>query len=59
VRGVLAPLLAFHLLAGLSFPVLGWIAVGLILISISFLLPEIKFGKRARQAAVLVEEVSD
>src|SRR6185295_19126359 len=59
VRGMLAPLVAFHLLSGLSFQILGWIAVGLILIAISFLVPEIQFGKSARKATALVEEVSD
>ena len=59
VRGVVAPLVAFHLVSGLSLQLVGWIAVGLILIAISFLIPEIKFGKEARKAAALVEEVSE
>ena len=59
VRGVVAPFVAFHLVSGLSFQLIGWIAVGLILIAISFLIPEIKFGKEARKAAALVEEVSE
>ncbi len=59
VRGVFAPMAAFYLVSRLPFPVLGWISVGLILIGSSFLLPEIKFGKSARPAAALTEEVSD
>jgi MFS family permease len=59
VRGVIAPFIAFQLVSGLSLQLIGWIAVGLILISISFLIPEIRFGKDARKAAALVEEVSE
>ncbi len=59
VRGVVAPFIAFQLVSGLSLQLIGWIAAGLILIAISFLIPEIKFGKDARKAAALVEEVSE
>ena len=59
VRGVVAPLLAFYLVASLQPNVLGWVSVGLILIACCFLLPEIKFGKTARPAAALIEEVSE
>ena len=59
VRGVIAPLAAFYLVAALPLNVLGWISVGLILIGSSFLVPEIKFGKSARPAAALVGEVSE
>ncbi|MBI3850627.1 MAG: MFS transporter [Verrucomicrobia bacterium] len=59
VRGVLAPLVAFQLVSGVSMQVLGWISAGLIVAGTSMLIPEIKFGKGARQAAALVEEVSE
>jgi MFS family permease len=59
LRGVVAPLLAFHLVSRMEPQVLGWISAGLTLIASSFLVPEIKFGKTARPAAALVEEVSD
>jgi hypothetical protein len=59
VRGVVAPVIAFQLVAGLSLNVMGWVSAGLILIATSFLIPEIKFGKGARRAAALVEEVSE
>jgi MFS family permease len=59
VRGVLAPLAAFYLVAGLPLNVMGWISVALIVIGSAFLVPEIKFGKTARPAAALVEEISD
>jgi MFS family permease len=59
LRGVLAPLVAFYLVSGMQPQVLGWISAVLILIGSSFLVPEIKFGKGARPAAALVEEVSD
>ncbi len=59
VRGLLAPLVAFHVLAVLSIEKLGLISVGLIVLSSVLLLPEIKFGKAAHPAGVLVEEVSE
>jgi MFS family permease len=59
VRGVIAPLVAFYLVSVVSLQTMGWISVVLILIASSFLLPEIKFGKNARPAAALVEEISD
>jgi MFS family permease len=59
VRGVVAPLVAFQLVSGLSLNVMGWVSAGLILVGTSFLIPEIKFGKGARRATALVEEVSE
>jgi len=59
VRGVLAPLVAFHLVSTLSMGTLGWISAGLILLATLLLAPEIKFGRRARPGAALVEEVSE
>ena len=59
VRGVIAPLVAFHLIAGLPLHLVGWICAGLILIGTALLVPEIKAGKGARRAAALVEEVSE
>ena len=59
VRGAAAPLVAFHLVTGVPLNVMGWLTAGLILIGTSFLVPEIKFGRGARPAAALVEEVSE
>jgi hypothetical protein len=59
VRGVIAPLVAFHATRALEIHALGWIATGLIVLSSLMLLPEVKFGKAARRADALVEEVSD
>lgn len=59
VRGFLAPVTAFYVVAGLPLYALGWISVGLIAIGSGFLVPEIKFGRGQRPGAVLVEEVSD
>ena len=59
VRGVVAPVVAFYLVAGLPLNVLGWISVGLIAVGSAVLVPEIKFGKGARRGATLVEEVSE
>lgn len=61
VRGVLAPLVAFHLLAHWSPQAISWLGAGMILLATLVLLPELKSGRhppRAR-AAALTEEVSD
>jgi MFS family permease len=59
VRGVLAPLVAFHLAAQVSLTLLAMISMGLILLAAAMLIPEIRFGRKARPASALVEEVSD
>ncbi len=59
VRGVLAPLAAFHAIRSMEVHMLGWIATGLILASSLLLVPELKFGRLGRKAKVLVEEVSE
>jgi len=58
LRGVLAPLVAFHASQALALHTLGWVATGLIVISSLLLVPEIKFGHLARRAKALVEEVT-
>ena len=59
VRGVLAPLIAFYLIADIPLHFAGWIFAGLILIGTALLIPEIKAGKFARRGSALTEEVSD
>jgi MFS family permease len=59
IRGIAAPMVAFHLASRVSFGTLGWISASLIFCAILLLLPEIKFGRKARRASALVEEVSD
>jgi MFS family permease len=59
VRGLAAPLAAFYLVSRLQPQLLGWMSIGLIVIACLFLVPEIKFGKTARPAAALVEEVPE
>jgi MFS family permease len=59
VRGIVAPLVAFHLANRVSIQVLGWISVALIIASVLMLFPEVKFGRFARKADALVEEVSE
>jgi MFS family permease len=59
VRGILAPLTAFHVVKKLPIEALGWISIGLILASCALLLPEIRFGRFGRKADALVEEVSE
>ena len=59
VRGVLAPMVAFHVVNVLTVGTLGWISGGLILLASLLLLPEIKHGRGRRPASALVEEVSE
>src|SRR6266536_2294352 len=59
MRGVLAPLLAFHLVSVLGVETLGWASVALIVLASLLLVPEFKFGRRARPSAALIEEVSE
>jgi hypothetical protein len=59
VRGLLAPLVAFHAIRELQMTSLGWIAAGLIFLASLLLLPEIRWGKGARRGEALVEEISE
>lgn len=59
VRGVAAPLCAFHLVAILEIRTLGWISAGLIAVASLLLLPETKHGSGRRHVAALVEDVSE
>lgn len=59
VRGVLAPITAFHAIQALEIHTLGWIATALILSSCALLVPELKWGRAGRKADALVEEISE
>lgn len=59
VRGVLAPLLAFSIASPQNLSWLAAFCMGLIILASLLLLPEIKSDRARRQAAALVEEVSD
>lgn len=59
LRGFLAPVAAFQLAGVLTLPTLGWLSAAMIGASCVVLLRELPFGRRARRAAPLVEEVSD
>jgi len=59
VRGVLAPAVAFFTVQRLSMGVMAAISAALIVAASLLLVPEIKFGRRARKATALVEEVSE
>lgn len=59
VRGVMAPAVAFFVVQRLSMGVMAAFSAALIVVASLLLLPEIKFGKRARKGAALVEEISD
>lgn len=59
LRGVIAPLVAFHMVTKFSLTAMGWASAIMITISAAMLLPEVKFGRRARSEAPLVEEISE
>lgn len=59
VRGVLAPVAAFSLVAEFSMQTLAYICAGLIIAASLLLVPEIPIGRRARRGAALVEEISE
>ncbi len=59
LRGVVAPVVAFQLITHWTVAQISWVSVGLILAGTALLIPELKFGKRARHAKALVEEVSE
>jgi uncharacterized membrane protein len=59
VRGVLAPLTAFHLVSHFSMITVGCLSAGLIGVATLLLLPEVKLGRGVRPAAALVEEITE
>lgn len=59
LRGVVAPLLAFWLVSPKSLWLLTMLSVALIIAATALLFPEIKWGRKAKLSAVLVEELSD
>ncbi len=59
VRGVVAPMAAFLLVQRFSLGLLAGFSALLILVATLLLVPEIKFGRRARKGVALVEEISE
>ncbi|MFO1498881.1 MAG: hypothetical protein U1G07_10900 [Verrucomicrobiota bacterium] len=59
VRGVMAPIVAFHAIQTLEIHYLGWIAAVLIFLSCLLLVPELKAGRTARRAKPAIEELSE
>jgi MFS family permease len=59
VRGVAAPAVAFFAVAHVSPGILATVSCGLILAASALLIPEIKSARKSRQAAALVEEISE
>ena len=59
VRGVLAPAVAFFSVQRFSLGLMAGVSAALIVGASILLLPEIKFGRRARPATALVEEISE
>ena len=56
VRGVAAPLIAFHLTRTYSVGVVSGVCIGMIMVANLWLFPEIRHGKNMRRGAALVEE---
>jgi MFS family permease len=59
LRGVIAPVVAFQLIAHWPVAAISWLGAGMIVAATLLLIPEIKFGKGARPGAALTEEVSE
>jgi MFS family permease len=59
LRGVLAPVAAFQLVGHWSVAAISWLGAGMIVAATLLLIPEIKFGKNARPAVALTDEVSE
>ncbi|MST94070.1 MAG: MFS transporter [Pedosphaera sp.] len=59
VRGVLAPLATFYCVARFAPGQMAAVSSALIVVATLMLLPEIKYGRRARPGRALVEEVSE
>ena len=59
LRGVIAPLAAFHLLGLYSVATLGWACAAMIVTATLLLVPEISFKWSHRPTAPLVEDVSE
>ncbi len=59
IRGVLAPMLAFHIVAHLSMGALAAVSAVMIVVASLLLLREVKHGKSAPRRAALVEEISE
>lgn len=59
LRGLAAPLVAFHLVNRYAPSTLGWISAALIIGASLLLLSEIRFGRGVRKGAPLVEDYSD
>jgi MFS family permease len=59
LRGVIAPLVAFQLIASWPVSAISWLGAGMIAAGTMILIPEIKAGKHARRGAALTEEISE
>lgn len=59
LRGVIAPLVAFQLIAHWSLASISWLGAGMIVVATLILVPEIKAGRFAKPASALTEEVSE
>ena len=59
VRGVAAPLIAFHLVGTLGMTNLAWLCAALIAVSVLMLGTEVPLGRKAKPATPTTEEVSE
>ena len=58
LRGVVAPLVGFHLVARFSVAGLGWVSAGLIVLASAILAREIRLGKSPDPGTALVERAA-
>ena len=59
LRGVIAPVVAFQLIAHYSVSAISWLGAIMIFVATLILIPEIKSGRGAKRSAALTEEVSE
>ncbi len=59
VRGVAAPLIAFHLVGTMGMTNMAWMCTGLIAVSVVMLGTEVPLGRKAKAATPTTEEVSE
>ena len=59
LRGVVAPVVAFQLIAHWSVSAISWLGAGMIFVATLILIPEVKSVRGAKPATVLTEDVSE
>jgi len=57
IRGVIAPMIAFHMVGVVSIGTLGWISAGLIAAASLMLFPEVRAGRKTPMGTMPVDEI--